>query len=63
MVFRSGREYELLDPWIDLELENPSSICPVSKESFRYSMRGLEEVLLCSPPHNSWVKKSFGFAS
>ena len=34
---------------MDLEFDNPSSICPESEESFRYSMRGVEDVLCDSP--------------
>ena len=52
MLFRVRRGYELLYPLIDLELKNPSSVCPVSKECFRYTMRGVEDVPCGSPPYN-----------
>ena len=45
---------------IGLNLKNPSSVCPVSKESSRYSMRGVENFLWGIPPHSPGVKKSFG---
>ena len=44
-----------------MELKTSSPVCPVAKESVWSPMRGMEDVLCCSSPHNPWIDDSFGF--
>ena len=48
---------------IGVELKISSPVFPVAKESVWIPMRGMEDVLCCSYPHNHWIDDSFGFAS
>ena len=43
-----------------MELKTSSPVFPVAKESVWSPMRGMEDVLCCSSPHNPWIDDSFG---